>query len=98
MGEILSGNMFIKATASLLLVFVLLVFLVYVLRFLQTKKKLIKPKKDQIHVSQVHHINAKQKLMVVQWQGKENLICANAAGGFVIDQVESKQESKNDVS
>ncbi len=95
----MTSMILLKAGASLLIVVGLMLLLVYTLKFLQGKKRALTPQSDRITVSQVNHVTAKQKIMVVQWGGKENLIALTPNGGFLIDQKNTNiQGEKYDAS
>lgn len=99
MESMMTSMILFKAGASLLLVVALMVLLVYVLRFLQGRKKAMTPKADRIQIAQVHHVNAKQKLMVIRWGDKESLVAMTPTGGFLIDQKDTeKQDVKHGIS
>lgn len=83
--DILTGYIAVKVVFGLIIVIALMLVLILITRYLQSKKSMLRVPRDRIAIQQQMHLGGRNRMYVVRWQGYDYLIGFGQNGGFMVD-------------
>ncbi len=86
--EISTPYMIMKMAIGLGVVIVLMLGLIWLIRYLQSKKGLLPGIADRVRIQQTMNLGGRNRLYVLRWQGQDYLVGFGQAGGFLVDKKE----------